>query len=135
MTWSLAGSPRHAAVLRLYRDLIALRKRWPCLANCRKDLVRVDTDEQAQWLVLDRRDPGGSRALVLCNFGQTNRTLALDTGKSDWRMLLWTGATAYGGDPGAQSPPAELRKSAESIDITVAACSAVLYSQGREFSG
>ena len=75
INWALAGEPVHAAVLRLYRYLLALRKRWPCLANCRKDLARVDVDEQAQWLILDRRDPAGSRALLLCNFGIEKRRI------------------------------------------------------------
>jgi len=135
ITWALAGEPRHTAVLRLYRDLIALRKRWPCLANCRKDLLRVDIDAQGQWLMLDRGDPEGSRALLLCNFGPINKSLSIDTRSSDWQMVLWTGAPSYSGDPGAQSPPGQLRKSPEPIDITVTASTAALYLHGREFSG
>jgi 1,4-alpha-glucan branching enzyme len=134
ITWALVGEPRHAAVLRLYRDLIALRKRWPCLANCRKDLLHIDIDQQEQWLTLDRSDPGGSHALLLCNFGPTDRTLSVDTRQSDWQMVLWTGAANYGGDPSAHPPPADLRKSREPIDITVAAATAVLYLQRRELS-
>jgi maltooligosyltrehalose trehalohydrolase len=133
INWALAGEPRHAAVLRLYRHLIALRKRWPCLANGRKDLTRVDIDEKAQWLILDRRDPDGSRALLLCNFGPLNTTLPLDTRGLDWQMVVWTGATTYAGNP--DSPPPNLSKSAESIEVTIAASSAVLYLQGREFTG
>ena len=135
INWALAGEPRHAAVLRLYRHLIALRKRWPCLANCRKDLTRVEIDEEAQWLILDRRDPDGSRALLLCNFGPLNRTqLQVDTRGLDWQMVVWTGATTYGGNPGSPPPPANLSKRAESIEVTIAASSAVLYLQGRELS-
>jgi maltooligosyltrehalose trehalohydrolase len=134
INWALSGEPRHAAVLRLYRDLIALRKRWPCLANCRKDLLHIDIDQQKQWLTLDRSDPGGSQAMLLCNFGPTDRTLSIDARQSDWQMVLWTGAANYGGDPAAHPPPAELRKSREPIDITVAASTAVLFLQRRELS-
>jgi len=133
ITWALAGEPRHAAVLRLYRDLIALRKRWPCLANCRKDLVHIDIDDEEQWLTLNRRDPDGSSAILFCNFGPTDRTLSFDTHQSDWQMVLWTGAANYGGNP-AHPPPAEIRKSSEPIVITVAASTAVLYLQSRELS-
>ena len=134
INWALAGEPRHAAVLRLYRHLIALRKRWPCLANGRKDLTRVDIDEEAQWLMLDRRDPDGSRALLVCNFGPLNRRLPLDTRESDWQMVIWTGATTYGGNPDSPPPPANLSKSPGSIEVMIAASSAALYLQGRELS-
>jgi maltooligosyltrehalose trehalohydrolase len=132
INWALAGEPRHAAVLRLYRHLLALRKRWRCLGNGRKDLTGVDIDEQAQWLTLDRRDPDGSRALLLCNFGPENITLPIDTRESDWQMVVWTGATTYGGTPNSPPPPPDLPKSVEPIAVRVAASSAVLYLQAHE---
>jgi maltooligosyltrehalose trehalohydrolase len=134
INWALAGEPRHAAVLRLYRHLIALRKRWPCLANGRKDLTRMDIDEEAQWLTLDRRDPDGSSALLSCNFGPLNRRLPLNTRGLDWQMVVWTGATTYGGIPDDPPPPANLSKSTGSIEAMIAASSAVLYLHGRELS-
>ena len=133
INWALAGEPRHAAILRLYCDLIALRKRWPCLANGRKDLARANVDEGARWLILDRSDPGGSRMLLLCNFGPEPTTLTLDPCHSDWQMGLWTGASTYCGNPDIPSPPDPL-KSRESMKVTVAASTAVLYLQGREAS-
>jgi maltooligosyltrehalose trehalohydrolase len=134
VNWALAGEPLHAAVLSLYRHLIALRKRWPCLANGRKDLVHVDIDEDSRWLILERSDPDGSRMLLLWNFGPVNRALPIDPRGSDWQMLLWTGATTYGGNPGVPAPPAQLSKNGGSTDVTVAASSGVLYLQGREVS-
>ncbi|HEX4595343.1 MAG TPA: malto-oligosyltrehalose trehalohydrolase [Bryobacteraceae bacterium] len=127
ITWALVGEPRHAAILRLYRDLIALRKQRACLGNCRKDLVRVTIDDEAEWLMLHRGDPDGSEAMLVCNFGKSNKTLALDTGPSDWKMALWTGAPLYGGDADRFSPPALLPKCGESIDVTVPGPSAALY--------
>jgi len=134
INWALAGEPSHAAVLRLYRHLLALRKRWPCLGNGRKDLLHVDIDEQAHWLTLDRRDPGGSRALLLCNFGLEKRSRQIDTRQSDWQMVIWTGATTYGGNVDSTPPPPDLPKSREPIEATISASSAVLYLQGRELS-
>ncbi len=69
ITWPLLEEARHQAILGFYRDLIALRKRWPCLSNCRKDPMRVEVDEEQQLLRMERSDPDGSRALLLCNFG------------------------------------------------------------------
>ena len=34
--------------LRLYRDLISLRKQHPSLGNCRKDLTEIQFDEKAK---------------------------------------------------------------------------------------
>ena len=134
INWALAGEPRHAAVLRLYRHLLALRKRWLCLGNGRKDLMQVDVDEEQRWLTLDRRDPDGSHALLLCNFGPLDITLPIDTRESDWQMVVWTGASTYGGNAGSPSPPSNLPKSAEPIEATVAASSAVLYLHDRDVS-
>jgi maltooligosyltrehalose trehalohydrolase len=69
ITWPLLEEASHQAILGLYRDLIALRKRWRCLSNCRKDLMRVEIDEEKQLLKMERSDPDGSRALLVCNFG------------------------------------------------------------------
>jgi maltooligosyltrehalose trehalohydrolase len=74
-------------VLRLYRDLIALRKRTPCLSNCRNGLVRVEVNEEARWLKLERSDPGGSSALLICNF--SGKSLEIDPPEG-WRLALQT---------------------------------------------
>jgi maltooligosyltrehalose trehalohydrolase len=75
ITWRLLEDARHRAIFSFYRELIALRKRWPCLSNCRKDLTRVEIDEAKQLLRMERGDPAGTRALLVCNFGPTNAPL------------------------------------------------------------
>ena len=70
ISWSLLHEPAHRAVLNLYCELIRLRKRWPCLNNGRKDLTQVDIDEAAQWLRVERSDPSGCRAILVCNFSE-----------------------------------------------------------------
>ncbi len=100
LTWGLMQQPRHTDVLRLYRDLIALRKRWPCLGNCRKDLTRVGIDEDAQWLRMERSDPAGCEALLLCNFSRNSADFSADSGRS-WELAAWTGTppATLGGRP------------------------------------
>jgi maltooligosyltrehalose trehalohydrolase len=88
ITWNLTGDPEHNSMLRLYRDLIALRKRWPCLSNGRKDLTRVDFDEQARWLRMDRSDPSGCRAVLICNFSPDRANLDFD--ESNWQLARCT---------------------------------------------
>jgi maltooligosyltrehalose trehalohydrolase len=88
ISWSLIDEPEHHSMLRLYCELIALRKRWPCLGNGRKDLTRVDFDEQGRWLRMDRADPSGCQALLLCNFSP-DRT-AFDFDAAQWQLALST---------------------------------------------
>jgi maltooligosyltrehalose trehalohydrolase len=73
ITWELLEDPGHREVLNLYRELIALRKRWPCLNNGRKDLTHVQFSDAERWLRMERSDPSGSRAVLFCNFSETNR--------------------------------------------------------------
>jgi maltooligosyltrehalose trehalohydrolase len=68
LTWNLVEEPSHRAVLKLYCELIQLRKHWPCLHNGRKNLTRVDFDEKERWLRMERGDPSGCRAVLVCNF-------------------------------------------------------------------
>jgi maltooligosyltrehalose trehalohydrolase len=104
LTWSLIEEPEHNSMLRLYRDLIALRKRWPCLGNGRKDLTRVEFDEEACWLRIDRGDPSGSQAVLLCNFSAGRSALdgVFNVDESRWQLALSTAR-----EPGnARSMPA-----------------------------
>jgi len=84
INWAQSSSN---GVLSLYRDLISLRKRMPCLSNCRKDLLRVDIDEGARWLTLERSDPGGSKTLLICNFSDEAVEMNPPEG---WQLALRT---------------------------------------------
>jgi maltooligosyltrehalose trehalohydrolase len=97
ITWSLLNQSEHAdrahnSMQRLYRDLIALRKRWPCLSNGRKDLTGVEVDEQARWLRMDRGDPAGCQAVLLCNFSLDRA--AFDFDEAGWELALSTASEA-----------------------------------------
>jgi maltooligosyltrehalose trehalohydrolase len=84
LTWDLLDN----SVLNLYRDLIRLRKDWPCLHNGRKDLTHVEIDEAARWLKMERADPSGTRAILFCNFSNTGIKPPLDPSK--WTLALST---------------------------------------------
>jgi maltooligosyltrehalose trehalohydrolase len=88
ISWDLLREPAHQEVLRLYRELIALRKRLPCLSNGRKDLTRVDFSDAERWLRMERSDPSGSRAVLFCNFSDVDCPLELG---SEWTLALCTG--------------------------------------------
>ncbi len=94
ISWDLIGEPAHSAMLRLYHELIALRKRWPCLRNCRKDLMGVHFNEQARTLRIDRADPSGCHAALLCNFSADPTAFDLD--ESHWQLVLSTASEPAG---------------------------------------
>lgn len=54
LRWSERGDPEHAEILTIYRQLLRLRREQPDLADSRLNLVEVDFDEDAQWIVVHR---------------------------------------------------------------------------------
>jgi maltooligosyltrehalose trehalohydrolase len=56
LDWSEPEKALHARVLAWYRDLIALRRRQPDLADPDLAAVKVAYDDQARWLALRRGD-------------------------------------------------------------------------------
>lgn len=115
LAWPAAEDLAGDAVLRFYRDVIALRKESPCLRNGRKDLTHVEVSEEAQLLLMERSDPSGAGALLICNFAKHAAPLRLPDIPSGWRRVLSTASADYGG-PGHHSG-----------DTTVPEHSAVLY--------
>jgi len=104
LDWSKAAISPHAKMLRLYRDLIALRKQNPSLANCRKDLTDIQFDESTKQWVMKRSDPCGNAALLLCNFSSDQQSVPVAAGFQTWRLVLWTGDADYGGSCGSRPP-------------------------------
>ena len=106
LDWSLHRKAPHSGLLEWHRDWIAMRKRHASLGNCRKSLVRTACDPQNRWLVVERGDPSGSRALLLCNFSDTAQAIEIPFQDVPWSLCLWSGAARYG--PPAAEPPARI---------------------------
>jgi len=70
LDWDSLGSPGHAEMLDWYRELIALRRRWPELTDGRRDLVAVAFDESQRWLTMTR-----GPVVVAVNLGATALTV------------------------------------------------------------
>ncbi len=64
LDWDEPGSGRHAGLLRLYRDLIALRRTEPDLGDFWLDHMTVDYDEDARWIAWRR-----GALTIACNLG------------------------------------------------------------------
>jgi maltooligosyltrehalose trehalohydrolase len=92
LDWDRAGGP----VLELWRTLLALRREVPALGNCRRDLTTSRVDRAGRLVVMERGDPGGSRAVVVANLGPTSQRCPVNTGKL--RLRVTTRPRLPGGD-------------------------------------
>ena len=106
--WLMVDDPGHRAIRDLYRKLIARRKDWPCLSNCRKDLTEVRIDERLQLLKMERGDPAGSQAELWCNFSADSAAYQAPAGDG-WEIALQT-APAPAGKIAGHSAILYLRK-------------------------
>jgi maltooligosyltrehalose trehalohydrolase len=94
----LAREPYHS-MLAWYRALLSLRRSRPELANPCFDLVRVDYDEDARWLLIHR---GGLR--IAANLGEAEAILAF--GKPAARPVpLLSSAAGVSVEPDAVTMP------------------------------
>jgi maltooligosyltrehalose trehalohydrolase len=81
----------HARMLRLYRELIALRGRYPEFTSPHFPATRASADEEERWFRLGRGD-----VEILVNFASEERALAVPAASS---VLLATdpGVAAHDG--------------------------------------
>jgi maltooligosyltrehalose trehalohydrolase len=113
--WSCLAELAHRSALAFHRDLLALRRGTPALANGRKDLTRVRCgNESDRWLSLERSDPDGSSVLLLVNLANEPRAVPVGNPRA-LRLTLFTDATAYGGT--ATPPPAELDATTTTVEL------------------
>jgi maltooligosyltrehalose trehalohydrolase len=141
LDWARVARSPHREMLALHRDLIAVRRSIAALVRCRRDRLRVDSDEERRWLVVERLDDDGSAALLLCNLGAARQQVPTCDVPGDLWRTLWTADPTYGGPRDEVAPRARLRpRSADDRLTEVPASSAVLYtrngaSRGPERSG
>jgi maltooligosyltrehalose trehalohydrolase len=107
--WTRVTEPGHAEMLRLYRDLIALRKSHPALSNGRKDLLQVSSSEAPRWLVVARGDEGGDAVTILVNFEDSPQRIPFCGRAGAWDLALGTHEPKYGAEPASRQPPAGLK--------------------------
>jgi maltooligosyltrehalose trehalohydrolase len=106
LDWTAADTSGGNARMRLWRDLLALRRAVPALHAGRRDLVEVVHVDGAALVVL-RGGPDGSRVAVTANLGAGEAALptggARGRGDARWTARVATGDERYGG-PGAPPP-------------------------------
>ncbi|OZC47718.1 malto-oligosyltrehalose trehalohydrolase [Rhodococcus sp. RS1C4] len=85
LEWTELGTGDHARLLTVYRDLLSLRRARPELTDPWLPNLKVDYDEDQQWIVLHR----GSLAVV-CNLSDSTVTVPVG-GRT---MLSWEEPTS-----------------------------------------
>jgi maltooligosyltrehalose trehalohydrolase len=125
LDWSKIVITPHAEILRLYRELISLRKQHASLGNCRKDLIEIQVDEQARTLVMKRGDPAGGSALLIFNFSGEERSIPLTAPARPQQLVLWTGDAAYGDGKGQR--PAETLSAGAAFEVSLNQFEAAIY--------
>jgi maltooligosyltrehalose trehalohydrolase len=106
--WTLVNRQGHQEMLRLYRDLMALRRAHPALSNGRKDLVVVKWSEAPRWIMVERGDEHGDGVVVLVNFDDETEGVPFSRDAGSWELALGTHEVRYGGSPASVEPPARL---------------------------
>ena len=94
---SLSGTPQHAELLTLYRDLLRVRKEERALRPGDAE-VRVAYDETDGWITLELAHESSGDLLVLFNLSASARAIpAAATDKGEWRLRFCTDDIRYGG--------------------------------------
>jgi maltooligosyltrehalose trehalohydrolase len=113
--WTLVNRQGHQETLRLYRDLMALRRAHPALSNGRKDLVVVKWSEAPRWITVERGDEHGDGVVVLVNFDDEIEGVPFSRDAGSWELALGTHEVRYGGSPASVEPPARLEVVADTM--------------------
>jgi maltooligosyltrehalose trehalohydrolase len=92
------------ALLRFYRDVIALRKSSPALRNCSKEHVEAITLPEQKVLLLRRWQPHDEEFLLLVSFAAESVSVVPPLPPGRWQLVLTSGAEQYGGHGQAGLP-------------------------------
>lgn len=104
LDWSLRRSDGHAQMLRLYRDLIRLRREHAALHRARRDTVTAHHDRDAATLTLVYRDPGGHPLAVIANLAGDTQEVSPRLPPGHWALQLDSADLKHGGS-GSTAPP------------------------------
>lgn len=93
LNWKLVERDEHAALWRLYRRLLAIRRHTPALRRLDLGALETMADDEKLVLVM-RRWAGEEQALVALNFSDRTQTVPAPAG--EWDALIDTGAKIEG---------------------------------------
>jgi maltooligosyltrehalose trehalohydrolase len=95
LKWELRDRGEHASMLRLYTQLIALRRDTPALRSLDLSAVETHADDDHSVLVV-KRGRGSEEVLVAFNFSDRAQSIEYES-RGVWKSLLDTGAKIENG--------------------------------------
>jgi len=110
LDWREVEEGPHRELLKFHRDLLALRKTYRCLSNCRKDLASVEFNPQHRWVTIERGDDSEELAIIVCNLADRQVDVPIKVNATAKLAL-------FGGEIGAHAPPAQIDSSHRSVTI------------------
>jgi maltooligosyltrehalose trehalohydrolase len=128
LDWTcLTRAPDSRQLLQLYKDLIRLRRKHPCLAACDKSRTVARWDDDALWLMVERGAADGGHALCLFNFSTQTCQITPPRVIATLTRAVATTDTRYGGS--GANPPVTLASSQQNDPepMFVGPSSAVIY--------
>jgi maltooligosyltrehalose trehalohydrolase len=129
--WSRAAA-EETGMLRLYRDLAALRRTHPALSNGRRDRLVVRFSDSPRWMTLERSDEGGDGVVTLVNFDDSVTPVPFGPSEGTWELALGTHEVGYGGATAGAEPPSRLEVVGEtSVWVPCPPGAALIYVKSR----
>lgn len=96
LDWSRLTEARHSQILKLYRDLIELKRSEFSLNAAHKNICKTAFDENEKWLKIEYRQDGNRSLAVLVSFSSQPQNVPLSP-QASLTPLLDTEDPAYGG--------------------------------------
>lgn len=93
----LKRSPRHAAMLAYYRELLRLRRETPALADLSRERLVAVPDERRKVVTVHRWSREGEAFLAL-NFSDEDRAFEPPGVGAHWRILVQSSDRRWGGE-------------------------------------
>lgn len=106
----------HAAMLRYYQSLLALRREHPAFRGThRQTRTRVEFDEAGEAVWMERWSGDGNRVLAIFGFGASPKTLRLPLPVGPWQLAIDSSGGRFGGAGG--SAPRRLEGDETRLDL------------------
>ena len=114
---ALRAHEPHHALLRFYRDLIALRKRSSALRHCNREWLAVKTLPAHKAILMHRWQPNEESILLLASFSADTVSVVPPLPPGHWQKVIDAAAREYGGTGREVLPPALRKEASRQIEL------------------
>ena len=130
--WPQLKEADHKEMFLFYKTMISIRKQYSFLSNCRKDLTKLESNEEKQWMIIRRGDPSGQKGILICNFAPHEQSIPIQFSAGKWEMIMNTSDPIYGGLAEATNfvSTIEIKEGQETQQVMIPKWTAVLYQCG-----